>query len=126
MFRIAILGLAMVWSAIASAQDTAVKQYFNAVELWNDCSMEREDTRYFVAQASCRSYVVGVVDATRLTARILGGTIAFCIPEGVSAGEVTEAVIQSLRTNPPNEAEPASIRVVFALIDAYPCNVQGQ
>jgi hypothetical protein len=45
----------------------------------------------------------------------------FCVPAGTTTAEVTKAVVQFVKDFAPAAKEPASLSIVTALREAYPC-----
>lgn len=68
-------------------------------------------------------YVVGVHDAIELM---------LCVPNGVTAGQLTEIVARSIVNNPNSRHLDGSVLVVKAINEAFPCkspassNVEGK
>ena len=66
-------------------------------------------------RAMCLGYVTGVTDA-------LENLSAFCIPQGATREQVTDAATLYLRDHPETRHLPASELVTAALKEKFPCN----
>ena len=70
--------------------------------------------------ASCTTYVMGVLDAVNMMESLSGGGSAFCAPE-ITSDEVTDVVTKHLKRHPARWDSPAATLVVQALALAFPC-----
>ncbi|TVQ84408.1 MAG: hypothetical protein EA357_03060 [Micavibrio sp.] len=71
----------------------------------------------------CAAYISGIIDYHNL-ARSLGTaspSLDFCLPQGVSIGDVIMHVTAYLQRQPQNDAFVASPAVTMALNHYYPC-----
>ena len=62
----------------------------------------------------CMGYISGIVDGRNET--------SFCIPDGVTRGQVTDIVKFWLRENPATRHLRASRLIIDALWDKFPCH----
>jgi hypothetical protein len=74
--------------------------------------------------ASCTTYVMGVLDAVNMMESRSGGGSAFCAPE-ITSDEVTDVVTKHLKRHPARWDSPAATLVVQALAQAFPCNAKS-
>lgn len=74
--------------------------------------------------ASCTTYVMGVLDAVDMMESRSGGGSAFCAPE-ITSEEVTDVVTRHLKRHPARWDSPAASLVVQALAVAFPCEGKG-
>ena len=63
----------------------------------------------------CIGYTIGVHDA-------LVGTNHFCMPDGVTGGQLGDVVKLYLRNHPEDRHRPADELVAAALKEKFPCN----
>jgi Rap1a immunity proteins len=83
-------------------------------KLFEDCKYTDTNSNTFPA-GTCAGYIVGAVDA-------LLETGAFCVPDGVEAGQVIDVVKLYLAQHPEKRHLAASDLVVDALKEKFPCN----
>lgn len=94
-------------------------------DLLHDCGSDSPER-----QMNCVGYLSGVIDTDELD-RIAGaigksghGGISrydFCIPQGVTFGQVQDIITAYLRNNPSTRHFAAVSLVEYALSDAFPC-----
>ena len=75
--------------------------------------------------ASCTTYVMGVLDAVHMMESRSGGGSSFCAPE-ISSDEVTDVVTKHLKRHPARWDAPAASLVVEALAQQFPCDAKGE
>lgn len=83
-------------------------------QLWDACQ-NREDAMNTVR---CVGYVRGAVDALTFAAST---SDLFCLRNGVTAGQVRDVVVNHLAQHPQDRDRGATILVLNALVDAFPC-----
>jgi hypothetical protein len=66
----------------------------------------------------CYGYISGIVDYSYY---VNVGSNQFCVPAGVTKGQLKDTLIAFLRRNPKDRHLSASVIVVAALREAYPC-----
>ena len=92
-------------------------EYFSGILLNKYCSSE---SRY--EQGMCLGYIVGVVDSFNTTNAIKGEKKIFCIPSGVTSGQLVLVMKKSMQQHPETLHLPASAHTLSALTAAFPCN----
>ena len=95
---------------------TANAEYFSGILLNKYCSSE---SRY--EQGMCLGYVVGVVDSFNTINAAKGYKKVFCIPPGVTSGQLVLVVKKSMQEHPETLHLPASAHTLSALTSAFPC-----
>ena len=69
----------------------------------------------------CAMYVAGVVDAMLVMKDMIGEQIAFCVPEGVTIGQLVDVFAKYLRDHPEERHLHGAVLVITAVSDAFPC-----
>lgn len=77
-----------------------------------------EDRQMTTSQAEI-NYGVGLLVGAKDIAKAAG---IICIPDGVTLGQIAQVVLVYLNSNPERLHETASILVVDALVDVWPCD----
>lgn len=124
--------LALVASSVLAVGIPAAParaDYVNGNQLYEWCSSERSDNQYWTNFARCTAYAAGAVDGLdtgNVFGQVLVGsdsdTIDFiCIPPRVTLGQVQEVVTTFLKNNPAIRHDHASVLVVKAVREAWPC-----
>lgn len=106
--------LVLLLSAVAQS---AHAEYFSGILLNKYCSSE---SRY--EQGMCLGYIVGVVDSFNTTYAVKGEKRIFCIPPGVTSGQLVLVLKKSMQEHPETLHLPASAHTLSALTAAFPCN----
>ena len=83
-------------------------------DLWNSCNRPQ--------QIECSGYVTGVIEGFFLAEAEQKVSSIMCIPRGVANSQATSIVIKYLRENPSSRHKSASLLVVLAISEAFPCN----
>lgn len=91
-------------------------EYFSGILLNKYCSSE---SRY--EQGMCLGYIVGVVDSFNTTYAVKGEKKIFCIPAGVTSGQLVLVMKKSMQEHPETLHLPASAHTLSALTAAFPC-----
>jgi hypothetical protein len=74
------------------------------------------------ASVYCHAYIQGASDAVQTTARALHMEYGpFCLPREIQAGQITDVVINYLRTHPEEQHYSAADEVSLALMTTFPC-----
>lgn len=95
--------------AAALAATSASAQFLTGNELLTRLSSDNPHER-----GSAFGYVMGAYDA--------GRGVAHCAPAGVTLGQVTDMVKQTLQIAPAARHNSAEAFVTYALLDAWPCS----
>ena len=69
----------------------------------------------------CLGYIVGVVDSFNTTYALKGEDRVFCIPPGVTSGQLVLVLKKSMQEHPETLHLPASAHTLSALTAAFPC-----
>ncbi|WP_162560463.1 Rap1a/Tai family immunity protein [Methylobacterium durans] len=89
--------------------------YLSGVRLQELCSQKNMSLEL---DSMLNVYMMGIVDSTAPAAEELR---PFCIPDGVSAKQVTEAVCKHLTDHPEGRRHRAGDLAATALLKAWPC-----
>lgn len=108
-----LLSLVLLFSVIST---NANAEFFTGILLNKYCSSE---SRY--EQGMCLGYIVGVVDSFNTTSAVKGGNQIFCIPPGVTSGQLVLVMKKSMQEHPETLHLPASAHTLSALTSAFPC-----
>jgi len=95
-----LLALALLLAPHGAAAETAYK---TGNELWQICNADRPQ---------CLSYIIGVVDGWSMRRG--------CLPEGVTAEQITDIVVQWLARSPHYRHHPAPTLIMLAILEAFP------
>ena len=74
-----------------------------------------------IAEATCRGFVSGVIDITRMYATTKLLEPSFCIPQEVTLSETVAVYKKYLEENRAIKHFPPSALAITAFKDAYPC-----
>ena len=112
------LAAALIAAALVSGPDLvspAVAGFLGGEDLHGHCTSASIDERYI-----CASYIMGVIDTTQhLLPKADPGRA--CIPNGASAQQTVESIIEYIRNDKERRDSPAEILVGHALKTVYPC-----
>jgi len=104
--------------AFTLAAASAQAEFYRGNDLSEVCVDSETDTTAYMRYARCGGYILGVVDSiTRLKAY----DDALCLPDGVTAGQLTKVVEKFIDDNPAELHRPGAEVVAFAMFDAFPC-----
>jgi hypothetical protein len=87
---------------------------------WVERCASEDDTH----RAACHHYLDGLTDGLVLgmgLGRFGGKTQVYCLPEGVTLGQMREAVVNFLDQHPRQTHRPFSIIATHALRKSFPC-----
>jgi len=74
--------------------------------------------------ASCTTYIMGVLDGVNMMESRAGSGSGYCAPE-ITSDDVTDVVTKHLKRHPARWESPAAMLVVEALTEAFPCDGKG-
>src|SRR5262245_27505856 len=99
-------GCAMLAALALSGEKTAASEieWFRGNDLFKECQLNNP---------LCNGYIMGSIDA---------GEQGSCYPEGGVSGEAIDIVKQWLRDHPEKRHVSASLLVIEALKEKFPCN----
>ncbi len=110
-------------SNVVFAEDEAEPELLSAGELLRSCE---KDSIPGAPNAPCMQYVVGLVLTVMQLHQAEQSQPFFCInPQTNPKEEVTDKVIEHLRTQSSRSSEPAQTLALEALTKNYPCGAQG-
>jgi hypothetical protein len=69
----------------------------------------------------CFSYIQGAIDAARTQAALDAAKQPFCIPDGVTLGQLRDMVVQELRADPSERHLGADLFVLTPMVKSFPC-----
>ncbi len=95
---------------------TAQAEYFSGILLNKYCNSESS-----YEKGMCLGYIVGVVDSFNTTYALKGVKRVFCIPPGVTSGQLVLVLKKSMQEHPETLHLPASAHTLSALTAAFPC-----
>ena len=95
---------------------TAQAEYFNGILLNQYCN---SNSAY--EKGMCLGYIVGVVDSFNTTYALKENEKIFCIPPGVTSGQLVLVMKKSMQEHPETLHLPASAHTLSALTAAFPC-----
>jgi hypothetical protein len=132
-----IIALAVLLS-VASAGAGEFHEALSGADLVKLCEGSKE------IPPTCAAYIDGVRSGMRTYRLFVGWSFKeakteppaavapvlagdpFCIPAGTSPGDVVKAVIAFVKNYAPAAKEPASLSIVTALREAYPCDPEAK
>jgi hypothetical protein len=92
-------------------------EYFSGVLLNKYCNSQSD-----YEKGMCLGYIVGVVDSFKTTSTVKGEKKIFCIPQGVTSGQLVLVLKKSMQEHPETLHLPASAHTLSALTAAFPCS----
>lgn len=117
---IASAALATVWAVFLAAvplpAGSEAPYFHTGNDLRFSCTSSGD---YHIA--ACRGFVAGVIDQAELDARVGRASRMFCLPSGVTVGQITDVTRKFLRNNPEILHRPAVALIILAMTDAFPC-----
>lgn len=127
MFRHALLAAVLAVSSISVAQP-ARADFRDGNRLYADCTVREGASTYYQDKAYCLAYIVGANDGIE-SGLVLAEVYTeiddlqrpYCLPDNVTAGQLTDVVVAYLRKNPAERHLAGSIVVFAALTQAFPC-----
>jgi hypothetical protein len=108
----ALAAALMVASVSAAAQQRALPARVSAQTLGTVCAENRP---------AGMTYVLGALDGIRAASVTASGREPFCLPEGTTNDQLTDAAIRYIRANPQEARTSAAAVVAAALLQVYPC-----
>ena len=122
MGRAALLGMFVVAAVMAQCDGSNAKApgtWLSASKLYEVCQKK---------SAGCPAYIQGVIDMSSMLEKTVdresalrGMLTVYCLPEGLSGGDIMDVVVKHIRENPAQRAHAAAEIVTEALIKAFPC-----
>ena len=95
---------------------TVVRADMGGNQLYEMCSQRNNN----LEQYGCLYYIVGVTDGVK-TERHPSISTQFCIPNGVTNGQLTDIAFLWLQKHPEQRHYTAASDVIVALTEAFPC-----
>jgi Rap1a immunity proteins len=113
----------MIIASFSSSMTTAPASagFRTGNQLLKSCSADQADATFYQEISACRSYIVGVSDGLEVAQSLENKLRIFCVPEGVTAGQLTELTVSYLRNNAKDRHFNAAVLVSVGLRQAYPC-----
>jgi hypothetical protein len=90
-------------------------------ELYTYCNADRSDAVFDQKNASCRSYILGVMDGVNGVVSALDRPLLFCLTTAMTAQQMADVTRKWLDDNPAKRSGPAASVVVYAMRGAFPC-----
>jgi len=69
----------------------------------------------------CAGYILGAIDADRSLGSVWGVTAIYCVPDGVTVGQLVKIVRKYLLEYPEELHQVAAGLVIVAIAEVYPC-----
>lgn len=85
------------------------------------CEAVESEAAYFQKTASCRGYVTGVLDYFWTINALEGPARSVCMPANLTVGQAADIVTKHLKANPEIRHLTASMSVISAMVEAFPC-----
>lgn len=95
--------------------------FLSGTQLLSYCNVSERSRTFHQESAMCMAYIAGVVDGTNGLRGAFNLTDGFCLPAGVSIGQLQAVAHQYLRQNPAELHRDASLLVWTAMKQAFPC-----
>ena len=95
----------------------ATANFLDGNELRERCAADTPD-----AVNTCMGYLAGVADAEDAGPSWRGQESLFCVPRGVSGGQLRRVVLDHLTSHPEEEDLNAAIVVGNAFLERFPCS----
>lgn len=120
------MAAAIVAASLPTQEQSA--GFISGNDLYRYCTAREGQATYYQNDASCTAYIMGAHDALATA----GGAVTYiaeldrplrlvCTPPGVEAGQIRDVVVLWLRDKPADRSMPASLVVMSALAEAFPC-----
>lgn len=109
--RIEMFGILIVMAA-APAEPVGLPTFFTGNQLYDAC---------LIARSQCTGFIEGTLDATASAMNALGKPPVVCLTPNVTAGQLTDIVIQHYQRNPEVRHYVAATSVMSAIIAKFPC-----
>ncbi|MEP4148742.1 MAG: Rap1a/Tai family immunity protein [Halioglobus sp.] len=106
-----VLILSVLWGQSVLAEK--LPTYISGNDLLGACESSAPDITFF-----CHGYIAGIVDTYSLYGE---NSKAICMPEGVPVSQLALIVTKYLHQYPELLHETASYRVIYAMVNAFPC-----
>ena len=113
---VALVIVALIWGAVSPTWAASI----TGNDLYEDCQAKTTNPIYYQKRFGCLGYINGVLDATIGPDNGLVG-FKFCPADTITRGQVRDVVIKWLSDHPQDRDIQASILVVIALREAWPC-----
>jgi len=121
----AVLGLLLLPFSVGYAQDKpndGIRSFWTGNDLYEWCSQGAPTSgQGEVNIATCRMYVVGVVDAIHSISATQNIGCVFSLPRGITMQQLQDVVTKHLRDEPESRHYTAYSQVVVALKAVFPC-----
>lgn len=117
-FRTSLMAVALSFILATPAHAT----FMDGNKLLNECTATKDETTYFQSQARCNGYIISNVDTITLLKTVGMTKAKYCVPNGVTAGQLVDIFIQYSNKHPENRHYDASIILIFAFREAFPCS----
>jgi hypothetical protein len=110
------LVIPLIVAMLLLVSQAAFAEYFSGILLNKYCHSESS-----YEKGMCLGYIVGVVDSFNTTHAVSGEKRVFCIPPGVTSGQLVLVLKKSMQEHPETLRLPASAHTLSALTAAFPC-----
>jgi len=90
-------------------------------DLLESCESGGHSEQAFFNQAFCLGYITGVTDIDGVDGSAFPERRRSCVPENVTNGQVKDVVVKYLKEHPEERHIQASILIVKAVAQAFPC-----
>jgi Ssp1 endopeptidase immunity protein Rap1a len=82
--------------------------------------VEKGEATYYQNQATCRSYVVGVLDTFNFFDEVQKQP-RICLPSNATQGQMMDVVVKYLQDHPAERQYPAAAIVFSSMYDSFRC-----
>jgi hypothetical protein len=109
---------------LTATYSAAEAEFETGNTLYAQCSVREGDPTYYMKDAACLQYVVGIIDMIELQQQMSdasGKRAPRCVPAGVTKGQVRDIAVQYITNNPDERHYEAAALVWNGLIAAFPC-----
>ena len=75
-------------------------------------------------QGECFGYAIGADDGVRTAFDILNEAQPYCIPDGVTNGQIVRILTKFIKDHPEKAHKQTRVLVIESLMDAFPCRAK--
>lgn len=115
--RVSALERCVLLAGLYASSLPAMANFLDGNELRERCAADSPD-----AVNTCMGYIAGVADAEDAGPSWRMQESLFCVPRGVSGGQLRRAVLDHLSAHPEEEDLNAAIVVGNAFLERFPCS----
>lgn len=102
----------------------SIEAYWDGNQLDKFCNPQADNPKLRDYQMICLGYSIGVLDGVRVYEEALNRNPMVCTNSVITSKQIREVVTKYLRGNPADLHLSASVLVIKALSEAFPCDAK--